>query len=156
MAVALEIRGYNPQSLKRNDRLPDTAACSMGLFGNTDAPCWLILSRYTRFFVPKLLPILRHPVDHAMRYVAKRPGLKQSLRPWIVRLPFIYRWVVERRKRQIRADFLKAWRTQGQHVGSHQSVRGCYLSVTPAKSVDDVLQAIRKELKDSRDHSNAG
>ena len=94
----------------------------------------------------KLWRIFRHPVEHAMRYVARRPGLKQAVRPWVARMPFVYRWVVERRTRQIRADFLRAWSKQGSDPRTQASIKGCHLSATPVKTVDEVLQAIRDEL----------
>ena len=94
----------------------------------------------------KLLRILRHPVEHAMRYVARRPKLKQVIRPWIASVPFVYRWLVDRRAHQIRTDFLQAWSKQGSDPRTQQSIKGCHLSATPAKTVDQVLQAIRDEL----------
>jgi len=90
-----------------------------------------------------------------MRYVARRPGLKQKVRPWLARMPFIYRWVVERRTRQIRADFLTAWSKQGSDPRTQQATRGCQLGASPVKSVDEVLQAIRDELAQARDTSDA-
>ena len=104
----------------------------------------------------ELLLTFLHPFNNAMRYVARRPKLKQHLRAWIARVPFIYSWLVIRRTRQIRADFLQAWHRQRHHAATYLSTNGCCLSVTPAKSVDEVLQAVRIELKDLSDCSSAG
>ena len=90
-----------------------------------------------------------------MRYVAKRPGLKQRLRPLIAGMPFMYRWVVERRTRQVRADFLKAWSKRGSDPATQQAARGCHLSASPVKTVDEVLQAIRSELNQTQGSSDA-
>lgn len=103
-----------------------------------------------------LLPLIKHPIEHAIRYVARRPGLKARLRPLVARVPFVYRWVVERRTRQIRADFLKAWMKRDNPQVQIAGQSGFHLSAVPARSTDEVLQAIRKELGQSRGESDAG
>lgn len=101
-----------------------------------------------------LLPVLRHPIEHALRYVARRPGLKHRLRPWIVRVPFLYRWVVERRTRQVRADFLQAWMKRDTPHIPVGVQGGFYLSTIPARQTDEILQAIREELGSGQGNAN--
>ena len=91
-----------------------------------------------------------------MRYVVKRPKLKQRIQHVISRMPFIYRWAVERRTRQIRADFLKSWLKQGSDPTIQVMARGTHLSGSTVKSVDEVLEAIRQEIKQTHGTSDAG
>ena len=94
----------------------------------------------------KLLFVVRHPIEHATRYVARRPSLKQRLRPLFARIPFLYRWIVEIRTRQVRADFLKAWMKQDKPQIPIGCQGGFYLSQTPVRTTDEILQMIRQEL----------
>lgn len=103
-----------------------------------------------------LLPLIRHPIEHAIRYVARRPGLKQRLRPLVARVPFVYRWVVERRTRQIRADFLKAWMKRDNPSIQIGGQGGFHLSTVPVRTTDEILQAIREELGQTRGEPDAG
>lgn len=89
-----------------------------------------------------------------MRYVAMRPGLKRILRPLIASFPFLYQWLVERRARQVHADFLQTL-TKLEVPPSQNDVQGGFhLLTSSVRTTDQILNAIRQELGQSQGDSN--
>ena len=95
----------------------------------------------------KILAVLRHPIDHAMLFVARRPDLKRRLRGIVSRLPFLYGWLLARRRRQLLAQIsasqLEGLESQRTHRIEHLED---YFIVPTVRTTDDILMAIRREI----------
>jgi O-antigen chain-terminating bifunctional methyltransferase/kinase len=119
-------------------------------------PIFARATRITRTSIAKVpsarrvYHLTKNPVGHGIRYVARRPRLKRTLRVIIRWFPSFERWVIERRAAQVRADFSRTW--SEKELGS---ARQQTTDTTPAfapdlhtaqRNVDEILGRILAEL----------
>ena len=99
----------------------------------------------------KTYDLIRDPVGHGIRFVARRPVLKRRLRSYIRQFPAVENWLLERRAAQLRADFSRAWSEKGVVPGSPQATNADFSfkanSQVGQRSVDAILERIRAERR---------
>ena len=107
-----------------------------------------------RFVREKVYSLAKDPLGPAIRYVSLRPRLKIRLLSIIRLFPAFERWLIHKRDEKRYADFSKAWSQNGAPPGAPCPAKAAFDFNIDAhagkRSVDEVLDRIRKELRQAK------